>query len=274
MNAAGGGRAGLKRALRHTGLLDAAREARDVVASRRWLRDNLGFWREGAPDGLPIPPLRLVRSSTGTSSVRWMLDGGVLAAAAVSGILARDGFEIQTAGSLLDFGCGCGRVVRRWAGLRADVHGCDYNAAAVAWCRRNLTHARFHVNGLAPPLPYGDASFDVVYALSVFTHLPEPLSGAWFEELRRVLKPGGRLVISTHGEACLGQLDVQQQARVLAGEMVVTHSDAAGTNLCGVYFTEEYLRGRVSPAFDVVESLPQGARGNPPQDLVLLRRRT
>jgi SAM-dependent methyltransferase len=266
------GRARLKGVLRHAGLLDIAREARDVVSSRRWLRDNLQFWRNGAPDGLPIPPLRLVRASTGTSSLRWMFDGGALAAASVADILAQDGCRIESVGSLLDFGCGCGRVVRRWARGRAEIHGCDYHAASIAWCRRHLTHARFEVNGLAPPLPYAGASFDVVYALSVFTHLPEPLCGAWFEELRRVLRPGGRLVISTHGEAYLGELDAQQQARFQAGDAVVRHSDAAGTNLCGVYFTVDYLRARVSPAFEVVASIPRGARGNPPQDLVLLRR--
>jgi SAM-dependent methyltransferase len=266
-------RAHLKLFLQRAGLLDFAREVRDVASSAEWLRDNIRFWRDGAPDGLPIPPLRLVRSSTGTSSLRWMFEGGARGATSVAGILERNGCDIRSVGSLLDFGCGCGRVIRHWADLDADVRGCDYNRASIAWCRRNLRFAGFDVNGLAPPLPYRDSQFAVVYALSVFTHLPDALFDAWFDEMNRVLTPDGLLVISMHGEAYLGELDPEQQAQFRRGHAVVTHSDSAGTNRCGVYVSEQYLRTRLADAFDLLDFVPQGAQGNPPQDLILLRRR-
>ena len=87
-----------------------------------------------------------------------------------------------------------------------DVRGTDASAAAVEWCRRNLAFARFETNGLAPPLPYGDAGFDLVYALSVFTHLTVELQQAWLRELRRVLRTDGLLIVTTHGAAYRGRL--------------------------------------------------------------------
>src|SRR5688500_5632481 len=91
-----------------TGLLDPAREARDVVASVPWWRANARLWRRGAEDGWPLPPLRLVRASTGTSSLAWMLRGGALAAESITDILARHGQTLRDARRVLDFGCGCG----------------------------------------------------------------------------------------------------------------------------------------------------------------------
>ena len=103
-----------------------------------------------------------------------------------------------------------------------------------------MTFARFEINALTPPLPYADEQFDLVYALSVFTHLPEPLHFAWMREMKRVLKTDGYLIFSTHGEPYLGDLTPDQQAEFRAGRVVVKDQDAAGTNRCGVYVSEEY----------------------------------
>jgi 2-polyprenyl-3-methyl-5-hydroxy-6-metoxy-1,4-benzoquinol methylase len=262
----------VKTLLKSAGLLDVARDARDAATGLPWLRDNSRFWLRGSNDGLPIPPLHLVRSSTGTSSLEWLFRGGALAADSIRGILARNGCDVGDVRCLLDFGCGCGRVLRHWAGLRAAIHGSDYNSRSIAWCRDHLTFADCQVNGLKPPLSYGDGQFDLIYALSVFTHLPEPLMDAWMREMERVLSPDGFLVISTHGEAYLGDLTSDQQAQFHAGLAVVKDHESAGTNRCGVYISEAYIRTHLAARLHVVDFVPQGARGNPVQDLVLLRK--
>src|SRR5207244_2931679 len=133
--------------------------------------------------------------------------------------------------SVLDFGCGCGRVTRYWNDFGGEVSGSDVSAKAVAWCRANLTFARFEVNRLAPPLAFPDEQFDLVYALSVFTHLTEELQLAWRDELRRVLRPGGRLFVTTHGRSYAPRLDAGERERFEQGELVVRWSDVPGTNL-------------------------------------------
>lgn len=258
--------------LEHAGLLDSARAVKGIAAGVPWLADNAPYWVRPVPDGLPIPPLRLIRSSTGTSSIRWYLEGGALAAESIAGILERNGVRLGEMARILDFGCGCGRVVRRWATLPADVHGSDYNRDAVRWCSRKLAFATFGVNALQPPLAYADGQFDLVYALSVFTHLPEPLLSGWREELRRVIRPGGWLIVSTHGEAFLPQLSHAQQEEFRSDGAVVIDDRAAGTNRCGVYFSEHYIRQRFAQGFEVEDFVRQGAKGNPPQDLTLLRK--
>jgi predicted TPR repeat methyltransferase len=86
--------------------------------------------------------------------------------------------------AILEFGCGCGCVLRRWRGLDARVWGTDYSGRVIQWCHANLPFAEVRVKALEPPLDHGDASFDVVYALSVFTYLPVETQLAWRDELR------------------------------------------------------------------------------------------
>ena len=269
----GGGsvRSALKAALGGVGLLALARRARDALVAVGWLRHNRRFLRGSGGDGLPVPSARLRILTTASPSVEWFVESGREAANSIREQLERHRVPIAEIGQLLDFGCGCGRVVRHWANCPAMVHGCDYNADLVNWCRRRLPFARFETNGLAPPLPYAAASFDLVYALSVFTHLPPPLQQQWIAEIARVLRPGGYLIVSTHGEAYLDTLDEVERRDFRAGRLVVRHHHEAGSNRCGVFFSEDYVRRAFGPRFVVCDYAPRGARGNPPQDLVLLQ---
>jgi len=262
----------LRGLLRRLGLLGVARRARaQVRAARAWPR-NRRQRREGAPDGLPLPPGRLILQVAGTPDVEWYLHGGALAAASIREALARHGQGLDGVRSILDFGCGCGRVIRHWAGSAAAIQGCDVNPALVAWCRRRLPFAVFQVSGAMPPLPYADEAFDLAYALSVFTHLPAASQRPWARELRRVLRPGGYLLLTVHGRRYLADLAPDERERFEHGDLVVRHAEAAGSNLCGAYHPEAYVRAVLAEGFTVLEVAPEGARGNPHQDLVLLQR--
>lgn len=239
-----------------------------------WLRAR----RRGAPGTgpeLPLPGPFLRLSAAGTADLGWFLAGGERAARSIEEALAGVGARLEELGSLLEFGCGCGRVLRHWADLDGPaVHGTDYNPRAVAWCRRHLPFATLYRNHLAPPLPLPDAGFDLVYALSVFTHLPEALQRAWLSELARVLEPGGWLLVTTHGAAYEEALLAEERERFQAGRLVVRGEEAAGTNLCGAYHPRRYVEERLAPGcgFEVAAFHPQGAQGNPRQDLWVLRK--
>lgn len=220
---------------------------------------------------LPLPPRRLMVRVAGTPDADWFLESGRVSADTVSEAAARHGRPLEEVGSLLDFGCGCGRVTRWWRELEAEVHGSDADAGAVEWCRANLRFGRFAVNELAPPLSYGESSFDLVYAFSVLTHLTEELQGPWMEELRRVLRPEGLLVLSTHGERYRERLSAAERVRFDAGDLVVRWGAVAGTNLCTTFHPRAYLE-RLADGFDLLEHVPEGATGNPHQDLSVLRK--
>ncbi len=102
----------------------------------------------------------------------------------------------------LDFGCSSGRVVRVLAAAYPNVewHGCDPIPDAIEWASANLPGIEFRLSPERPPLPYDDESFDAVFAISIWSHFAEQAALDWFAEMRRIIRPGGRLLATTHGE--------------------------------------------------------------------------
>ncbi|HET9198016.1 MAG TPA: class I SAM-dependent methyltransferase [Solirubrobacterales bacterium] len=202
-----------------------------------WLTHRVHEREATGPDGLPVPPPRLRLLVDGrTGDAQAFLRLGAQMCDSIQGALAAAGTPVERMRAILDFGCGCGRVARHWprdAGL--EVYGCDYNPDLVAWCTANLPGVRATVNQLAPPTPYVTGSFDLIYALSVFSHLDAVLQRGWLAEFRRLLRPGGLLVVSVLGERMRHRLSVEEQRRFDCGELVVQRPRMAGRNLCTVY---------------------------------------
>jgi SAM-dependent methyltransferase len=257
------------RLLGRAGLLAPAYRSYERLRAARLPRSP-----EPAPvDGLPVPPPHLIVRVAGKPDLAWFLESGKLAASSIREALARAGAPMEGMSSILDFGCGCGRVVRYWAGLDAKVSGSDLSGGAVDWCREHLPFASFETNGLSPPLAFEAESFDLAYALSVFTHLPEAIQHDWMEELRRVVRPRGFVLLTTHGERYVERLDDDERKRFRAGELVVRWAEVPGTNLCTTFHPASWVRERLLPhGFEEIEFVAEGASGNPYQDLFLLQR--
>lgn len=101
---------------------------------------------------------------------------------------------------ILDAGCGSGPLTAALRDRGADVTGFDASAVMVDLARERLGEdADLHVADLGAPLPFADAAFDDVVA-SLVLHYLEDWSGP-LSELRRVLKPGGRLMVSVNHPA-------------------------------------------------------------------------
>ena len=91
---------------------------------------------------------------------------------------------------ILDVGCGTGANLLLLSKY-GDAEGVDISEDALAFCReRGLDKVRL---GAAEALPYEDGTFDLVTALDVVEHLDDDLAG--LTELRRVLQPGGRVLL-------------------------------------------------------------------------------
>jgi 2-polyprenyl-3-methyl-5-hydroxy-6-metoxy-1,4-benzoquinol methylase len=216
---------------------------------------------KGAPDGLPLPPGELMFLVQGTTGVREFLTDGRGTAQGILDVLHESGVDIGNSMRVLDFGCGCGRVIRHVHGMTgARLSGSDYNPRLIEWCQRNLRFGQFDVNGVAPPLAYEKEQFDLVYALSVFTHFPEDLQLAWMSELSRILKPGGHLLMTTHGETFLPYMGEEDRKKFRAGRLVVREQGPVGSNPFFAAHPPGYVKTHLPPDLSVVNFVPETRR--------------
>ena len=97
---------------------------------------------------------------------------------------------------VLDLGCGTGRHALWLAGAGATVTAVDFSAGMMekARAKPGAERVRFLVHDLHERLPFADGAFDSVVSGLVLEHLQD--LGAFFREARRMLKPGGRAVVS------------------------------------------------------------------------------
>jgi SAM-dependent methyltransferase len=227
---------------------------------------------ESEGNGPPIPGPALRFLVAGTDDREWFLEAGRLGAQTLTNLLARQGQTLGQFRRILDFGCGCGRVIRHLNGTPGvELHGSDCNAQAIRWCQRHLGFAEFRTNALEPPLPYPDGTFDLIYSFSIFTHLTAPLQARWMADLRRALVPGGYLILSLHGDKYAESLSPAERSQYRNGRMVVREQGDAGLNNCSAFHPEAYVRQTLAQGFEVIDFIPEGAKGNAPQDVYLMK---
>lgn len=179
---------------------------------------------------------------------------------------------------VLDWGCGCGRVSRYFLTLDGcRLTGVDVDEENVAWCRAHLTNGWFATVPLRPPTEMSEAGFDLAFGISVFTHLSEPEQFAWLAELRRVVRPGGLVLMSFHGEASVvwSGLSAERYARLRSRGFCEQANPLYDANLGepdyykDVFHTKEYVRREWGKYFEVLSILPCFVAH---QDLVVMRR--
>jgi ubiquinone/menaquinone biosynthesis C-methylase UbiE len=95
-------------------------------------------------------------------------------------------------GRILDVGCGTGMMLAAAAARGVATTGLDISDVAVAQARVRAPGAEFHV-GVAESLPFADGEFDVVSCVGSLEHVMDPARAV--REMRRVCRPGGRLLI-------------------------------------------------------------------------------
>ena len=135
---------------------------------------------------------------------------------------------------VLDIGCGPGAALAWAAASGAEVCGVDPSPAMVKRASRRVPRATV-VAGSAESLPFPDSHFTVAWAISTFHHWAAP--SAALEETRRVLAPGGRLMIaerrleagnSGHGLTSKGAESVGEQLRSHGYQVAATDALSAG----------------------------------------------
>jgi SAM-dependent methyltransferase len=177
---------------------------------------------------------------------------------------------------VLDFGCGAGRVLRHFApeADTAEFWGCDIHRPSIAWLEQNLSPP-FHpfVCDERPGLPQDDGTFDLIYAISVYTHLTEDWAG-WLLEHHRVLADGGLLFSTFLGEGMIGSLtgETWDEAKIGMNALLYGHPWDKGGPI--TLSSPWWIRAHWGRAFDIVELKPFTA-DDPPvgHGLLLVRKK-
>jgi len=178
--------------------------------------------------------------------------------------------------NVLDFGCGCGRTLMWFDKTnKSNIFGTDIDDESISWCKDNIDSVRFSKNNPIPPLNYNPNFFDFIFCISVFTHLNEKLQFKWLDELKRVLKTDGILIITLHGfESLAPKYQTKAvNAKIRKNGFALSPPSLISRFFHGyqtAYHTRNYVTREYSKYFKILKYIPKGL--NNLQDLVILQK--
>jgi SAM-dependent methyltransferase len=224
----------------------------------------------------PIPPMHLRMRVHGMPDLQSFLQTGFRCASDLEAALEKIGRKFADFSQILDFGCGSGRTLRWLPKFAPDakLYGTDIDATAIEWLANHTDFARVSSNPQRGALAYPDNTFDLVYAISVFTHMDETHQFFWLEELRRVMQPGGILLASLHGYERWKDFAPEALAELQEKGVHVARTrmwDGVFPDWYqNTYHTVAYVRQAFGAYFEIVDYLPLALDNN--HDLVVLRK--
>jgi SAM-dependent methyltransferase len=163
---------------------------------------------------------------------------------------------------VMDFGCGIGRTLVHFRGEAeiAEIWGVDVDAEALREMERQLCPPmRTQLSETNPPLPFENGSFDLIWAISVWTHLTDN-SLRWLAEMHRILKPDGLLIATYMGESVSELLAGEEWDEDRIGMNVLRHYQGRQEGAPMVLISDWWMREHWGRAFDVLR-ISHGIQG-------------
>lgn len=202
------------------------------------------------PNNLPLPPDQLAIRVGGTAQNAFEEQGRGAKEFIISSLPENYDFTNKR---VLDFGCGSGRILRHFneEARKAEFWACDIDSSSISWLSENFpSYFRFICNTETADLPLESNYFDLIYVVSVFTHLTTTWR-SWLLELRRILKPGGILLVTFHNriayEYNTGQHFDEEKTGMLAMHEDRPWSDGGPM----IYHSNWWLQKNFGQLFDV-----------------------
>lgn len=234
-----------------------------------------------------LPPVDLMARVAGLEDPDWFWNSGDLSLQGFESALGLVGAELADFSRILEWGCGCGRILLHSEQLseEVDLYGVDIDGEAIAWAKTAIPWVTFSVCDGLPPLGFPDSHFDLILNHSVFTHLDASYQDAWLAELRRVLKPGGYALLSVSGDHPFAGLEAAyvdagadpeplQQTRRSEGILHIRDDSWVGGPFPDFYHSTFhapwYVFQHWAEFFDIKAYIVRGSLDF--QDLVLVRR--
>ena len=207
--------------------------------------------------GFPTPPAYLAYDAYNHTNWQYYYDSGLIHSSLIADLISEHVHKKEI--KICEWGCGPARVIRHLVNMegfeKIELFGTDFNKDSINWCEQNIRNVSFLKNELEPPLPFGDATFDCVYAISIFTHLSEKMNYAWIKELFRIIKPGGILIFTTHGNIYAKQLLTADKTRYDSGLLVTKAMVKEGTKLYTTYHPPQFIKMDLLKDHDVVKHI-------------------
>ncbi len=145
---------------------------------------------------ISIPPLKN-RLRVGSWKIGRFIEGGYLGFLpihnSISKLYTNDDIKI------LDFGAGVGRTLQHMSNKYMNLYAVDVDKTAIEYLKKNYKNIISIRTDYFPPILFRDNYFDIVYSVSIWTHLPLDLQLQWLLEIKRILKPNGLALITTSG---------------------------------------------------------------------------
>ena len=229
--------------------------------------------------GLPLPDSPRMLRTTGNDNAASFRLIGFSTSAKLRLVLESLHRDLAGISGVLDWGCGCGRIARfcaDWPGFT----GVDIDADNAQWCKEHLAFGEFRPVDLYPPTPFPDRRFDLIFGISVMTHLAEDVQQQWLAELHRISAPYGIVLLTTLGEHAAARAGLAADAFaqfVAAGSAFYRTQEAIDDALGSpgyygtTFMTHDCVRRKWSRWFSVDRIIPAYVGNH--QDLVVLRRR-
>ena len=176
---------------------------------------------------------------------------------------------------VLDWGCGPARIIRHLPTIvnnGCSFFGTDYNTKTITWCKEHIKDVNFNNNNLTANLPYPDNYFDVIYGISVLTHLSEKLHYDWYNELIRVLKPEGIMLLTTQGDNYKAKLSESELEMYNQNNLIIRGKVKEGHRTYSAFQPKQFMENLFSNStiLEHIEKEPQ--KNWTPQDIWIIRK--
>jgi SAM-dependent methyltransferase len=187
-------------------------------------------------------------------------------------------FFKKSPGCVLEWGCGVSRITRhihKFIDAGSSIYACDINPLMIEWNSKYITQISFTTINHEPPTHYEGEKFDLVFAVSVLTHIDTNNQENWLKEINRILKPGGIFLFTTHGKNYFSQLLLKEAKELEKSGAYTRNYFTRGHRMVTTYNKPEPFNILLGKYFEVMEfhdgSIDKSRTGG--QDLWIVRKK-
>ena len=242
-----------------------------AYSSLKYLAKNINY-RKQNPD-FAFPPNYYLYETYRLDYKQYKEDGELTA----KEIIEWTSKYIQGQFKILEWGCGVGRIIRHIPDLvekNSIFFGIDINEKMINWNSANISNINFQKIDYCTPTFFDKNEFNLVFALSVFTHIEFKFQADWLAEIQRITSDNGIFLFTTHGKKYEINLDPNEKEILHNQGALTIDYKQKGHRMMSTYNNYESFKIVVQDYFEILEyysgvEYPEKAGG---QDLWIVRK--